>query len=406
LSTPTPTPTPTLPVPPAIGRLERRALPAAAAGVLLLAAGFLADPVQAHRSYLFAWVFWCGVAVGCLSITMISHLTGGMWGLVIRRFLEAGARTLPVWALLFLPVAFGVRQLYTWAKPELVAADPLLQHKAVYLNVPFFLGRAAFYLAAWIVLAQLLSRWSAELDAAPSLRASRRLRALSGGGLVVLGLTITFSAFDWGMSLAPHWFSTIYGILFMVGQALSAIALMIVSLAWLAGERPVSDAVRPGLVHDLGKLLLAFTMLWAYVNFSQFLIIWSGNVAEATPFYVHRSQGGWQWVALALAVFHFALPFLLLLSRDLKRNARALGAVAAGMLLVRVLDLYWLMGPDLAGHGHHAVPFAPHWLDVAAPLGLGAVFVFFYARQLRSRPLLPTGEPEIAELLQPRAESR
>jgi len=393
-----------------IGRIERLGAAAATVGLLASAAGFLVSPAQFYRSYLFGYLFWVGMALGCLLILMISHLTGGMWGLVVRRLLEAGTRTLALLALLFLPIAFGMEALYPWARPE-AAADPILRGKALYLNVPFFLGRAAFYFAAWIALAHLLNTWSLkldqldQLDQGESLSISVRLRGLSGGGLVVLALTITFSAVDWAMSLAPHSFSTIYGILFIVGQALSALALAIILVALLAEEMPIAKAIRPDTVHDLGKLLLAFTMLWAYVNLSQFLIVWSGNVAEETPIYVRRLHGGWQWVGLLLVIFHFALPFLLLLSRDLKRNARLLGSLAGAMLLVRFVDLFWLVGPDLTAQGHEAAGLTLHWLDVAAPMGIGGLWLYWFARQLRGRPLLPVGEREIRDLLGVRADA-
>ena len=388
-----------LPMPASVARQERAVLPVAAAGWLLLAVGLLTNPAQFFRSYLFAFVFWNGVAVGCLSISKISHLTGGLWGLFIRRFLEAGTRTFPVLALLFLPVAFGVTRIYSWPH------DANLGAKALYLNVPFFLVRAVFYFAAWMLLARFLNRWSLELDAGENPRISRRLAGLAGGGLLVLGLTVTFSAIDWGMSLAPHWFSTIYGVMFMVGQVLSAMALMIALVAILAEEAPIAGTIRPGTIQDLGKLLLAFTMLWAYMNLSQFLIIWSGNLSEETPFYLHRLQGGWQYVSFLLLLFHFVIPFLLLLSRDLKRNPRLLGMLAAGMFLIRWVDLYWLLGPDLLGHGHDAVPLTLHWLDVVAPLALGAAWLYFFLGQLRNRPILPVGEPEIRELLETRSEA-
>ncbi len=391
---------PALPTPSAVARLERNGLGVAVVGLLACAVGFFTNPDQFYRSWLFAFLFWSGISVGCLSISMISHLTGGMWGLLIRRFLEAGTRLFPLLLVLFLPVVLGLGRLYPWTHP---GVDPLLRHKSLYLNVPFFLGRAAFYFAVWTLLAHFLNRWSRELDAGPNRRVSRKLRGLSGGGLVLLGLTITFSAIDWGMSLNPHWFSHIYGILFMVGQALAALALVIVCVAETAEEKPVQDAVRPGTVHDLGKLMLAFTMLWAYVNLSQFLIIWSGNVSEETPFFVHRLRNGWQYLAFLLLVFHFVVPFLLLLSRDLKRNSRLLGMLAAGMLGVRLLDLYWLLAPDLLGHGHGVIRLTVHWLDVVAPLGLGGLWLYSFARQLRTRPLLPVGEPEMAELLAARA---
>jgi len=394
-----------LPVPSSIGRLERGALYAALLGILGLAAGYFSNPAQFYRSYLFGYLFWTGVAVGCMSILLISHLTGGLWGLVTRRLLEAGTRTLPMMAVLFVPIAFGLSSLYTWTHP---GDDPILRHKAAFLNVPFFLGRTVFYFAVWILVASLLNRWSLELDQGESLRVSRRLRGASGVGLVLMGLTITFAAVDWAMSLSPHWFSTIYGIWFMVGQALSALAVVIVIATFLAGERPMSDVLRPGTLQDLGKLLFAFTMLWAYVHLSQFLIVWSGNLAEETPFYLHRTQGGWQHLGTFLIVFHFALPFLLLLSRDVKRNPRVLGTLATWVIGVRVADLYWIVGPDLLGHGHEAVPLSFHWLDVAAPLGLGGLWLVQFARELRRRPLLPLGEPEVMELveLQPEKAAR
>ncbi len=394
---------PALPFPSSIARLERNARGVAVGGLLVCAVGFFLDPAQFFRSWLFAFLFWSGISVGCLSISFIDHLTGGMWGLLIRRFLEAGTRLFPLLVVLFLPVVLGMGRLYPWARP---GADPLLKHKALYLNEPFFLGRAVFYFAVWTLLSHFLNRWSRELDAGANRKLSRKLRGLSGGGLVLLGLTITFSAIDWGMSLNPQWFSLIYGILFMVGQALSALALMIVCVARTADERPMQDAVRPGTVQDLGKLLLAFTMLWAYVTFSQFLIIWSGNISEETPFFVHRLRLGWQYVAFLLLLFHFVVPFLLLLSRDLKRNSRLLGMLAGGMLLVRLLDLYWLLAPDLLGYGPRLVRFTVHWLDVAAPLALGGLWLFFFARQLGTRPILPVGEPEMAELLAARAGAR
>jgi hypothetical protein len=392
-----------LPTPAFVERLERRALPVAGLGLLACGIGLLTNPDQFYRSWLFAFLYWTGMSVGCLSILAISHLTGGMWGLLIRRFLEAGTRLFPLLALLFLPVAAGLGRLYPWTHP---GQDSLLLHKSLYLNVPFFLGRAAFYFAVWLLLAHFLSRWSRELDAGENRRVSRKLRSLSGGGLVLLGLTITFSAVDWGMSLNPHWFSHIYGILFMVGQALSALALMIVCVARTADEKPVQDAVRPGTVQDLGKLMLAFTMLWAYVNLSQFLIIWAGNISEETPFFIRRFRNGWQYVSILLFVFHFVFPFLLLLSRDLKRSPRLLGGLAAFMLVVRLVDLYWLVGPDLLGHGPRLVRLSLHWLDVAAVVGVGGLWLLFFARQLRTRPVLPVGEPEMAELLAARAGGR
>jgi hypothetical protein len=272
----------------------------------------------------------------------------------------------------------------------------LLQHKALYLNPVGFVGRAVFYFAVWATLAHFLNRWSRRLDESKdpvtARQAGRRLRGLSGGGILLLGLTITFSSIDWAMSLDPHWFSTIYGLIFMVGQVLSAFTLVILLVSTLGGEVRLREAIPPQTVHDLGKLLLAFVMLWAYIHLSQFLITWSGNLPEETPWYLNRLQGGWQHLAHVLIAFHFVLPFLLLLSRDLKRDVRRLAFVAGLLFLMRFVDLYWLVAPAfVAGKG-----FAPHWLDVAAPLGLGGLWIAAFARELGRRPLLPAAPVVVA----------
>jgi len=393
--------------PPQIDRLERSARNAAVVGLLASLIGFFVDSTQFYRSWLFAFLFWVGIAIGCLSVSMIHHLSGGMWGLVIRRILEAGTRTFAVLAVLFLPLLLGIPRIFPWARPD-AASDPVLSQKALYLNIPFFVGRAVFYFAVWLALAYFLNRWSLALDAEETpeagkgLAIARRLRGLSGGGLLLMGLTISFASVDWAMSLDPHWFSTIYGVLFMVGQALSALALVIVLVASIGSAPPLAGVLRREQIHDLGKLMLAFVMLWAYINLSQFLIIWSGNLPEEIPWYLTRLSGGWQWLGFLLVAGHFILPFLMLLSRDLKRSALLLGRVAGLVLAVRLIDLYWLVGPDLAGHGQGA-GLHLHWLDVAAPLGVGGLWLWAFARELKGRPLLPLGEPEIRARLEGRA---
>lgn len=388
----------TLPVPGALSRLEKLALPVGGVFLLACGAGFAMDRGQFLRSWLFGLLFWLGIAVGSLGLAMLNQLTGGLWGAVPRRFHEAAARTVPYLGVLFVPLLLGAAAIYPWAAPE-AAQDALIQKKAAYLNVPFFAARAVLYFVIWTVLAYLLSSWSAGQDQAPDAARGARLRGLSGLGLVILSAATTFAAIDWGMSLAPHWFSTMYGVLYIIGWSLSALAFTIVLLARVSGEAPFDRALQPVTVHDLGKLLLAFTMLWAYVNFSQFLIVWSGNISEETPFYLRRLQGGWQVLAILLLVFHFALPFALLLSRPLKRSARALSAVAWLMLAMQLVDLYWLIGPDLAGHGSGAPPLHLSWMDLAAVAGIGGLWLFLFARQARTRPVLPVGEPAVRALL-------
>jgi hypothetical protein len=397
------TPETTVPAPAALARLERRGLAVGAAFLLALLAGLALDRAQFLRSYLFAIVFWLGIAVGCLGLAMLNQLTGGLWGIVPRRLHEAAARTVPFVGVAFVPVLLGIGSLYVWARPE-AATDANIQSKAVYLNVPFFVARAVLYFLVWTVLGFMLSRWSLRQDVEP-VRAER-VQGLAGVGLVVLSLTTTYASYDWGMSLAPHWFSTMYGVLYIVGWTLSALAFTIVVMALLSREPPFDAALAPITFQDLGKLLLAFTMLWAYVNFSQFLIIWSGNLTAETPFYVRRFQGGWGAIAVVLLLFHFAFPFALLLSRPLKRSARALAAVALLMLAMRLLDHFWLVGPDLISHGEAlAVPLRVHWMDVAAVLGIGGLWLSLFAWQARRRPVLPMAEPALRERLAALAEA-
>jgi hypothetical protein len=380
---------------PDLGPVARRALAVGGIGLLLCGLGALLNPKQFLFSYLLAFMLWLGITLGCLAIVMIHHLSGGAWGLVIRRLLEAGTRTLPLMAIAFIPIAAGVATLYPWARPE-AAADAVLREKALYLNVPFFMLRAVFYFAVWGSVAYWLNRWSVEQDRTSDPRLSRKLQLLSSAGIVLYALTITFASVDWVMSLEPHWFSTIFGILFMGGQGLSALAFTIAVAVLISSRPPLSGVVSKAHLHDLGKLLLAFVMLWAYFNFSQFLIIWSGNVAEETPWYVHRLGHGWQWIGVALVVFHFAVPFTLLLSRDFKRSPRLLAALALAIVLMRLVDLFWMIGPEA-----HGGSLRVHWLDLAAPAGVGGLWIWLYLRQLVTRPLLPVGDPDLHEALEP-----
>jgi hypothetical protein len=315
--------------------------------------------------------------------------------MVIRRHLEAATRTLPYLTAAFLPIAAGLPSLYIWARPDVVAADPILQAKRAYLNVPFFLARAVFYFAVWNALAYILSRWSREQDEAgrQPIGSERKFRQLSAPGLMAYGLTITFASVDWVMSLDPHWFSTIFGVLFMGGQALSALGFAIGVLSLTSRHQPLSQVVEPSHFHDLGKLLFAFVMLWAYFAFSQFLIIWSGNLPEEIPWYLERLHGGWGVVALVIVIGHFVLPFLVLLSRDLKRNHRALAAVAIALVVMRLVDLIWMIAPR---PGHHGFPI--HWLDVTLPLALGAIWIALFVRELTRRTLLPVNDPYFEEV--------
>ena len=381
-----------------IDRVRRPALIAGALALAACGAGAFLSPPAFFHSYLFAYVFFTGLSLGCLAVVMLHHSTGGAWGIPIRRMLESGTRTLPLIAVLFLPIALGMKHLYPWARPEEVAKDHLLQAKEAYLNVPFFLARTVVYFAVWLAIAYFLNRWSLEQDRGANPVLTRKLQLLSAGGLIAYGLTMTFASIDWVMSLEPRWFSTMYGVLYIAGQALNALAFVTALLVLLSRQAPLAGYVGSRHFHDLGKLLLAFVMFWSYVAFAQYLIIWAGNLPEEIPWYLRRLSGGWGWVGAALVVLHFALPFLLLLPESANRNPRLLASVAALVVAMRMVDVFWLVRPVFtqAGESPATVRFQLHWLDLAAAVGIGGLWLAVFLWQLEERPLLPVNDPEFA----------
>lgn len=375
-------------VPAELRRVQAPALAVGVFGLAACAAGAYLDPGIFFPSYLFAFIFWLGVALGSLAIEMLYHLVGGAWGLPIRRIQEAAALTLPLLMVLFVPLLFGLGWLYAWARPDAVAADPLLQHKSVYLNPTFYTIRAALYFVIWIGMAYLLNRWSLEQDRTGDPALAERMRNLSRFGLVVYMLTLTFASIDWVQSTEAHWYSTIYGLIYLAGQGLSGFSFAIIIAALLSSQEPLRSVATPSRFGDLGGLLLVFVMFWAYVELSQFLLIWSGNLPEEVTWYVQRGQGGWNWVIITVIALQFVLPFLLLLARRTKRTARALAAVAGLILVVHLLDLFWLVVPPFRPQG-----LSLHWLDVAAPIGIGGIWVAAFIWLLGRRPLLPLHDP-------------
>jgi hypothetical protein len=371
-----------------------RALIVGAAGLSVSIAGGFLDWDQFFRSYVWCYMFYIGVPLGATALLMLQYLTGGAWGIVIRRPAEAASRTLPLLFLMFIPIAIGIPHLYPWSHADIVAHDRLLQHKHVYLNVPFFLLRALVYFAGWNGIAYLLNKWSAEQDRGDE-RAASRMAALSAPGLIFFGFSVTFMAIDWILSINPHWFSTIFGLLFIAGEGLAGVAFLICVLVMLSSRPPLAGAVNHRHLHDVGKLMLAFVMVWAYFSFSQLLVIWSGNLPEEIPWYLKRFAGGWQYIGLALVFLHFAFPFALLLSRDIKRNFNLLRNIAVLIIVMRFVDLYWMVAPDF-----HPGQFTVSWMDFTLPIGLGGIWLAGFLWQLERRPLLPVGEPNLEEALE------
>ncbi|MGI8891648.1 MAG: hypothetical protein ACR2G0_12815 [Chthoniobacterales bacterium] len=374
-----------------LGARSYLALGVGIVGLLLCLLGWFIEPRQFFISYLFGELVWVGVGLGCMAFLMIHYLTGGKWGWPVRRMFEAAAWTLPIMGLLFIPVFFGLHHLYPWARPDRVAADHVLQHKQSYLSPAFFVVRSLLFFGIWTWLAYLLNKWSREQDDTHDLAPLKRLRKLSGPGLVIYPLTITITFVDWVMSLEPDWYSTIFPILICIGQMLSGLAFVILLLAWLGPRSSLSEIIGKENFHHLGSLLLAFTMLWAYMAFSQLLIIWSGDLPHEITWYLHRIAGGWRWIVVFLVLFHFFGPFFLLLSRQIKKTRTALAAIAAVMFGAHVIDMWWMITPTFYPHGLHV-----SWLDFAALFGVGGIWFFFFARNLQSKALVPFNDPRFA----------
>lgn len=364
-------------------------------GVVLAAVGFfMSGADRFFQAYLVAYTFWMGVVLGCMALLMVQYLSGGVWGIVLRRPFEAAVRTLPIMTVLFLPIVLGMHSLYEWSHEGITATDPLIASKAAYLNTPFFLVRQVIYFAIWNVMGFLLTRWSAEHDRTGEPALLGKLSTLSGAGLVLYFLTVTFAMVDWTMSVNPHWFSTIWGMLYIGGHGLSAFAFGIVVLVMLAQVSPLNRVLTSHHFHDLGKFLFAFLMLWAYLSFSQFLIIWSANIPEEIPHYLNRWENSWKFLSIFIVVGHFMVPYALLLSRDLKRNTRKLRIIATWILAARLADYWWHVAPEL-----HKGGMSVTLLDVALPLAIGGVFISLFVSQLGGRSLLPVNDPALDKAL-------
>jgi hypothetical protein len=366
-------------------------------GVALIAAlfGAFTSPDKFYQSYLFSYLLVLGLTLGSLGLLMLQHLTGGNWGIIIRRPLEAATQNIWLVLLMFVPVVAGMSSLYgAWMDPEHRKAEPLSPLQQRYLTSSGFLVRAVIYFAIWCALVWIFNKWSRRQDVDQENRALRRhFKLLAGPGIILYVVAMTFASFDWVMSLSPHWASTIYGFIFVAGQAVSAMSLMIAVVVLLSGSQPFASVLQKRHLHDLGKLLFAFNMLWAYFDFSQLLIIWSGNLPEEITFYRSRLNGGWGVLAVTVLVFHFAVPFLLLLSQDVKRNARLVSKIAMWMIFMRLVDLFWMTRPEFTTRAW------PTWRDIVVPVALIGLWVGFFAKNLKRLPLLPLGDPKLAEAI-------
>jgi len=374
---------------PKLTRIQRFALFLGVVGLLFMVVGLFLDRDQFFQSYLLGYIFWVLAALGSLSILMIHHVAGGKWGLMIQRFLEGASMTLPLMALLFIPIIIGIPSLYEWANPEHVAHDPILQAKSAYLNVPFFILRTVIYFVIWIGIAYLLRRWSTKLDKDPDNETLKgRLRTLSAPGILIYGVTITFASVDWMMSLEPHWFSTIYGMMVAVSAFTIAFAFVILWLMPLVKDKPWAGVIETEQISDLGSWLFAGVFLWAYLSFSQFLIIWSANLPEEIPWYLKRQTGGWQFLAIALIFIGFFLPFFVLLARGTKRYPKRVLRMGALVFVMQFLFIVFLIVPAFEP-GRMTI----HLLDLAAVIGIGGIWTAAFVWLIKRQSLIPMYDP-------------
>jgi hypothetical protein len=382
-----------------IGRFRTLALGIGGISLIIWAVGAYFNTEQALRSWLLGFIFWGGIGLGCLGVLMLQYLTGGAWGVVIRRILEAGTRTLPVIALMFIPLAIGVytRTFYEWT--HLPPTDHVMVQRGIYMAPWFWIVRSVIYFLIFGVMIYLLNGWSWKQESTTSVEDSRlvleKASRFSGPSMVIYCIIVTLATVDWVLTLEAHWFSTIWGLLFVAGWALSCFCFVVAILAFLYERSPMDRVVGKRHFHDLGKLMLALVMVWAYFNFSQYLIIWSGNIPEETGWFLKRMSGGWGYLGLALIVFHFAFPFLVLLQQDFKRRAKWIAGLAIFILVMRIADMFYLIGPSnrVSPGAIEQGSFYVSWLDIVAPIAVGGIWLWWFFGELMKRPLVPVKDP-------------
>jgi hypothetical protein len=371
-----------------LDRVQQGALIIGLLALAVTACGLWFNSSQFFFSYLFGELFWLQLALGCFLLAMIHHLTGGRWGYPARRFFEAGFMTLPLLLVLFIPVFFGLHQLYPWARAGEVAAEKVLSHRHAYQNQWAYIGRTVFCLAVWTWMAWCLRRWSRQQDATTDAGPTRKSRRLSGVGIVIYSLMATFAHIDWIMSLEKHWYSTMFAVVVIIGQILLGLAFSVILLTRFRVEEPLVRVIGQAQYHQLGNLLLAFVLFWTYVSFGELLIIYSGDLPHELDWYLHRIAAGWKYMVAALGLFHFFLPFYLLLFRAVKKHVAPITALAAVLFVAHIVSVYWMVLPALHPNGVRM-----SWLDFSAPIGIGGLWLSLFLANLKAAPLLPQHDP-------------
>ncbi len=375
-------------------KVQTRALAAGVIALLISSVGYFVDSQQFFLSYLVAYLFWVSVTLGASFFVMLFHLTATAWGVVLRRIIEAIMMTIPLMAILFIPIILGMHDLYHWSHADAVATDPILQKKAGYLNVTFFVIRSAVYFGLWYLIARKLYKTSLAMDETPSAEQVKTLRKVSAPGMIIFALTISFASFDWLMSLDPHWYSTIFGLYYFSGALLGALGIIFFIALQLRNNGILVEEIKVDHYHDLAKFLFGFTIFWGYMAFSQYLLIWYANIPEETIFYKERWEGTWKILALTQVVGNFIIPFVGLLTRKMKRNLPYLKKMVFWILLMHWFDLYWLAVPNFH---HHGIVFS--WMDLTLFIGIGGLYVWVVWRNLAAHAVIPVNDPKLEESL-------
>ncbi|MCC6849792.1 MAG: quinol:cytochrome C oxidoreductase [Deltaproteobacteria bacterium] len=349
---------------------------------------------QFYFSWLVAYLFFLSIALGGLFFVLVLAVSRAGWGVSLRRVVENVMATLPVFAVLFVPIWLGRHELYAWARPEEVAKSALLRGKAPFLNEDFWFVRAILYFVAWSALATFFSTQSQKQDETGDERISARMRGIAPVGIILFALSTTFCSIDWMMSLEPEWYSTMYGVYFFSGAVIAIFSFVILLVQFAYTQGALRGVVTTEHLHDVGKLLFGFTIFWAYIAFSQYFLIWYGNIPEETVYYMKRQVGSWQSVGMLLAYGHFLLPFFFLMPRAAKRSSALLVIAAVWQLFMHFLDLHWAIMPVL-----HPESARPGFVDLAAFSAVGGVFLAAIGWVSSRRALVPLGDPRLPEAL-------
>jgi hypothetical protein len=373
---------------PQMERVQKSALFVGVAALAVSVIGLFGNAAHFWQSYLFAFIFWAGLTLGCLGIFFLHNVVGGNWGVAIRRLVEAGLKTLPLIVLLAIPIFFALGTLYKWTDAGYRAEHFAVGHKAAYLNPTWFIIRTLLYFLIWIASGYRILAMADEHDRTGDRALFKRIKARSAPALLVFVVTTTLAFIDWIMSLEPDWYSTIYGWMYTVGQVLLTFSFLVAVLVLLSKREPFVSFLTKQHYHDIGNLMLAFTMLWAYMSFAQFLIIWAENLPDEIPWYVRRFSGGWGYIAWTIAIFHFFVPFFLLLLRFVKKNPTRLRTLAIWIIIMKILDVFWIVEPAFRQRGLEV-----YWTDLVTLIGVGGVWLAVFIWNLKSRPLLASHDP-------------